>query len=95
MLAEGNGDPLVCVRNLLQLKAGEVPYDRTRGIDPEIIDKPSVETGYLAEVEVMLEEFEPRVELDTSEIGELNGSGDILANITLTETDEDEEEEDE
>lgn len=39
MLSSGNGTPQVCVFNLMCLMQGEVPYDRLRGMNPDMIDK--------------------------------------------------------
>ena len=41
MKAKGNGDPAQCVGNLLRLIRGEVPYERLKGLDPRLIDRPS------------------------------------------------------
>ena len=40
MRANGNGAPNVCASNLLRLIRGEVPYERIKGLDPRMIDKP-------------------------------------------------------
>lgn len=95
MEAQGNGDPLRCAINLMQLRAGEVPYDRVRGIDPEVTDAPIEDAGYIAEVEVTLEQYEPRVELDASEIEEGDEAGSIIQAIELSEVEDQEAEEDE
>ena len=41
MKASGNGAPEICVQNLLKTIRGEVPYERIKGIDRTLIDKPS------------------------------------------------------
>ena len=41
MKASGNGTPQTCVQNLLKTTRGEVPYERIKGIDRTLIDKPS------------------------------------------------------
>ena len=41
MKASGNGDVNVCVANLLRTFRGEVPYERVKGLDPRLIDRPS------------------------------------------------------
>jgi hypothetical protein len=41
MRASGNGSPEVCAANLLRIVRGEVAYDRVRGVDGTLIDKPN------------------------------------------------------
>ena len=40
MKASGNGAPEICVQNLLKTIRGDVPYERIKGIDRTLIDKP-------------------------------------------------------
>ncbi len=47
MLAQGNSDPRVCALNLLRTIRGEVPLERTKGIDREHIDKPITQSDEL------------------------------------------------
>lgn len=67
MKASGNGDPAQCVGNLLRLVRGEVPYERLKGIDARIIDSPSstVAADLIAEAEWLIENYEPRISLDS------------------------------
>lgn len=67
MKASGNGDPAQCVGNLLRLVRGEVPYERLKGIDALIIDSPSstVAADLIAEAEWLVENYEPRISLDS------------------------------
>lgn len=66
MRAHNNGDKAVCVQNLLVIIRGEVPYDRLRGLDPRIIDKPAADAVAQAvqDAEWMLEVYEPRAIID-------------------------------
>ena len=41
MKASGNAAPETCVQNLLKTIRGEVPYERIKGIDRTLIDRPS------------------------------------------------------
>lgn len=70
MLASGNGATAQCVRNLLLIRRGEVPYARMKGLDAELIDRPSVNTAPLveADAEWLVENYEPRFSLDSIEI---------------------------
>ena len=65
MKASGNGAPEICVQNLLKTIRGEVPYERIKGIDRTLIDKPSetAATDLAADVEFLVETYEPRVQL--------------------------------
>ena len=65
MRASGNGSPEVCAANLLRIVRGEVAYDRVRGVDGTLIDKPNATDEAVADAEWVLETFEPRVESDS------------------------------
>ena len=41
MKAKGNGSPEQCVENLLLIVRGEVPFERLKGIDATLTDRPS------------------------------------------------------
>ena len=62
MRASGNGNVHRCAENLLATVRGEVPYDRLKGIDARIIDKPAEEAQTLIQqdAEWLLETYEPR-----------------------------------
>lgn len=70
MKASGNGAPEICVQNLLKTIRGEVPYERIKGIDRTLIDKPSESAGpdLAADVEFVVETYEPRVRLSSVEL---------------------------
>lgn len=70
MKAKGNGDPATCVGNLLRLIRGEVPYERMKGLDPRLIDRPSSIAGpeLVADAEWLIENYEPRVSLDSIDL---------------------------
>ena len=59
MKASGNGAPEICVQNLLKTIRGEVPYERIKGIDRTLIDKPSetAATDLAADVEFLVETY--------------------------------------
>lgn len=86
MKASGNGRPQICVQNLLKTIRGEVPYERIKGIDRTLIDKPSVSAGpdLAADVEFVVETYEPRVKLGSAELEALTaktGNFELVANI--------------
>ena len=70
MKASGNGTPQTCVQNLLKTTRGEVPYERIKGIDRSLIDQPSetAASELAAEVEFVVETYEPRVRLSSSDL---------------------------
>ena len=86
MKASGNGAPEICVQNLLKTIRGEVPYERIKGIDRTLIDKPSetAATDLAADVEFLVEtyreegDYEPRVQLSDSDLKALTAqAGDF------------------
>ena len=70
MKASGNGTPQTCVQNLLKTIRGEVPYERIKGIDRSLIDQPSETAApdLAADVEFVVETYEPRVQLTDVEL---------------------------
>ncbi len=91
MRASGNGDVSVCVNNLLRTFRGEVPYERVKGLDPRLIDRPleDVELDIQQDAEWLLENYEPRavvegVSVEQSE--EVNGGFAVLAKIKERES---------
>lgn len=86
MKATGNGTPEICVQNLLKTIRGEVPYERIKGIDRTLIDKPSetAATDLTADVEFVVETYEPRVKLRSSDLTALaaqTGGFELKASI--------------
>ena len=67
MKAHGNGNPETCASNLLRIIRGEIPYDRVRGIDGSLIDQPNATDEARADAEWVLENYEPRVEVESIE----------------------------
>ena len=63
MKASGNGLPETCALNLLRIVRGEVPFDRVRGVDGRLIDRANVTDEVAADIEWLLETYEPRVEI--------------------------------
>ena len=62
MRATGNGTPQVCANNLFRLFRGEVPYERVKGLDPRLYDKPFVtaDTQLRQDADWLIETYEPR-----------------------------------
>lgn len=70
MKSKGNGTPATCVGNLLRIVRGEVPYERLKGLDANLIDKPSseVESELKADAEWLIENYEPRANLNNIDL---------------------------
>lgn len=66
MRSKDNGNPGVCASNLLQIVRGEVPYERVKGIDARIVDRPygSAESAIRQDAEWLIETYEPRVTIN-------------------------------
>ena len=65
MKAKGNGAPQTCANNLFRLFRGEVPYERVKGLDPRLIDRPIV-TGDMQlrqDADWLIDTYEPRTAL--------------------------------
>lgn len=63
MRATGNGAPGVCANNLLKITRGEVPFERVKGLDPRMIDRPLgiVDSEVKYDAEWLIGTYEPRV----------------------------------
>ena len=89
MLSTGNGKTQVCVNNLLQITRGTVPYERVKGIDPRLFDQPAVaaKESMMADIEWLLETFEPRADLDDIDVEDLAiQMGDVNLTATIETT---------
>ncbi len=87
MLASGNGNKQTCVNNLLSIIRGEVPYDRLRGLDARIIDKPGGEADDELRQDAVwvLETYEPRAEVQQIQVTHddaANGQFSVSAQIS-------------
>ena len=93
MKKSGNGDALVCAENLTAIVRGEIPFDRVRGIDVRIIDKPADEASEELREDAIwnIETYEPRLDAENAEIEAVVADGDIIVQIQVTEAEEDEE----
>lgn len=79
MKAHGNGTPETCASNLLRIVRGEVPFDRVRGLDGSLVDRPNVTDEAAADAEWLLNTYEPRVTVEGTETGPENASsGDFF-----------------
>ncbi len=86
MMQSGNGDPRQCALNLTKMVRGECPYERIKGIDPQITDSSiaTAKDGIAAEVEWVIDAFEPRVEVESVEVNdEAMKAGDFSTMTTI------------
>ena len=86
MKAKGNGTPQVCANNLFRLFRGEVPYERVKGLDPRLLDRPIV-TGNMElrqDADWLIDTYEPRASLKAINIvrsDSVNGGFTVTAEI--------------
>ena len=83
MKASGNGAPEICVQNLLKTIRGEMPYERIKGIDRTLIDKPSetAATDLAADVEFLVETYEQLSDSDLKALTAQTGDFELRASI--------------
>lgn len=87
MRASGNGKVNVCAENLLRIYRGEVPYERVKGLNPRLIDKPTetVRPEIQQDARWVLETYEPRAAVESVNVARDKGTEGALivtANIT-------------
>lgn len=86
MMASGNGAPEVCVDNLLKLYRGEVPYERVKGLDPRIIDRPitTANVQLRQDADWLVGIYEPRAQIKSITVTQtdgVNGGFSVTAEI--------------
>ncbi|MCC8049611.1 MAG: early E1A protein [Clostridiales bacterium] len=92
MRAHRNGRPEVCASNLLRIMRGEVPYERVKGRDGALVDKPNATDDVIADAEWLLETFEPRVQADSIEASPTDAlNGDFMTAATISKKEDEEE----
>lgn len=90
MRASGNGAPNVCANNLLRLFRGEVPYERVKGLDPRIVDRPvtAADARLRQDADWLVDTYEPRAEIKTLTVSHsdaVNGGFVVTADIEVKE----------
>lgn len=91
MRATGNGTPDVCANNLLRITRGEVPFERVKGLDPRMIDRPLsvAEAEIQQDAEWLLETYEPRVDVNAINIEPSDAtSGGFIVTADIVEKEE-------
>lgn len=87
MRASGNGSPDVCAANLLLTFRGDVPYERVKGLDPRLMDKPitTAEPEIKQDAEWLLETYEPRVAVKGIALAQKDTGGGYIVTADITE----------
>lgn len=88
MRAHGNGDPQVCVQNLLQTVRGEVPFARLKGLDANNIDAPATlaTPAVIADATWVVGTYEPRVDAQAVTVSALEAMhGDYQVSTAITD----------
>lgn len=90
MMAKGNGAAAVCVNNLLRIARGEVPFERVKGLDPRLIDRPVIEAqrSIRQDAAWLITTYEPRAMVNAINIDQDAGKDAgfvVTADITETE----------
>ena len=72
------------VANMINLRQGDLPFDRGLGINPDYIDKPMAElsSDIITELEDMIREREPRVNVSVELADVLNAESILEVTIT-------------
>ena len=88
MRSAGNGDPQICVSNILNIVRGQAPYLRGMGLDGSLYDKPieEIKPLVIADAEEQIETYEERVSInsiDTLETKDHNLK--VIPDITIME----------
>ena len=74
MIAKGNGAPQICVNNLLRLFRGQVPYERVKGLDPRMYDKPFIaaDIQLRQDADWLIDTYEPRASIKAITVTQSN-----------------------
>ena len=86
MMAKGNGAPQVCAYNLLRLFRGEVPYERVKGLDPRIKDRPimAADAELRQDPDWLVDTYEPRAQITSitvTQVDAIKGGFSVSAEI--------------
>lgn len=83
--ATGDERILQNIRNLISTWRYEVAYDRTKGLDPGMLDKPaeSAQALYIAEIYRLIETYEPNAALKDVKLLSINPDGQIEVKVVV------------
>lgn len=83
MLASGNGKAEVCANNLIKTTRFQVPYDRIKGIDGSLIDKPNRKLKIAADAQWLIETYEKRAKVNSVTVKTDGTDSGVTADITV------------
>lgn len=81
MRSIGNGAPQVCVNNLLQLYMGEVPYERVKGLNPRMYDRPllSADAQLRQDADWLVDTYEPRASIKAINVAQKDTASGVFS----------------
>ncbi|MDE5758627.1 MAG: hypothetical protein K2H85_08445 [Allobaculum sp.] len=85
MRMKDNGNPLICARNLMNMSLGECPFDRLRGRDPAMLDRPMGQSQAVQNAKLVLKLYEPRLDATVIRGGYVNANGDFVIDMELSD----------
>jgi phage baseplate assembly protein W len=83
--AKGDQRVLQNIRNLMSTWRYEVAYDRTKGLDPAILDKPLEDAValYTAEIYRLIETYEPSAMVRSVTFAGVDSEGNITLKVVI------------
>jgi phage baseplate assembly protein W len=83
--AKGDQRVLQNIRNLMSTWRYEVAYDRTKGLDPAILDKPLEDAVvlYTAEIYRLIETYEPSALVRSVTFAGVDSEGNITLKVVI------------
>lgn len=90
MREEQNGNPFICMQNLIAIKKTECPFSRNKGIDAQLIDRPMNGTEEIdEEITDLVDNYEPRINVEDIELEMGEEDGESTITIVTREEGED------
>lgn len=85
MRAEGNGDTLICLQNLISIIKTECPLARDKGIDARLIDQAATNfEDFDEDTTDMLAKYEPRIRVNDLTI-QYHGEGQFDLRVNTSD----------
>lgn len=83
--ATGDNRVIQNVRNLFSTWRYEVAFDRTKGVDPSIMDRPAPEAAalYMAEMPRLVNTYEPRAKFVSADWMGLDDEGNLIFRVVI------------
>lgn len=83
--ASGDERIIQNIRNLISTWRYEVAYDRTKGLDPTILDQPAsiAQAMYIAEIYRLIGTYEPNVTIKSVTLLSINSDGQIAVKVVV------------